>query len=239
MITFAEISLIKLSSLKKDDPVVSQRLIDLVESGISFLETVSFSSTSTPARCASLLRAVLRRKRANDKLNRHEKPAYRPGMEEHFLPQQSSRSSSPFPSHHHQHRPTGSSSIPVFSSENDLQQQSSSCSLQPNHHQSHLFTPSSNQYQKAVGGFPSPNTNGTDQNFGAQLYEPQSQAQNSQSPYSWSNLSPDAIIANLGILPSNSDEDQMGGVFGSDGSLGWDQLTADQVLDDSFWLKLG
>jgi len=60
------------------------------------------------------------------------------------------------------------------------------------------------------------------------------------SPSSW-HYSPGALLADLGLTPtgsSGSGQNESFGVFGNDGSLGWDQMTADEILNDNFWLKL-
>lgn len=79
-----------MASLKRDDALISARLMELVESGIAFLEGVALRSTHVPARCASMLRGLLRRSHQTEGA-----ATFRPGMEMHSLPVRSSRAVTP------------------------------------------------------------------------------------------------------------------------------------------------
>ena len=79
-----------MASLKRDDALISARLMELVESGIAFLEAVALRSTHVPARCASMLRGLLRRSHQTEGA-----ATFRPGMEMHSLPVRSSRAVTP------------------------------------------------------------------------------------------------------------------------------------------------
>jgi hypothetical protein len=81
----------QMSPLMRDDLIISDRLIQLAVSGITFLESVALQPTHLPARCASMLRGLLRKSSHQLEVS----TAFRPGMEDHTLPMRSSRAVTP------------------------------------------------------------------------------------------------------------------------------------------------
>ncbi|UZJ57557.1 hypothetical protein CBS101457_006877 [Exobasidium rhododendri] len=203
IIIFGIVSLIKLASLaKRDDPNTSQRLVHLVEVGIDFLESIAFKPTHVTARSASFLRGLLKRSQSNGAATILE-TKFRPGMELHHIPPQSSRPSSPgrrsmrnrarkmtFTEYQQQRSHHSSLAPPNFGE--DLQPL-----LPPIVELVHCDTPPSNIVDIALP-WPFEGAEGLD-------------------------------------LPTNIDPALL---FGTEGSIDFGGMTIDELLDDSFWLKL-
>ncbi|UZJ53654.1 hypothetical protein CBS101457_002974 [Exobasidium rhododendri] len=163
IITFAVISLIKMAPLMRDDSATSEHLLQLATSATTFLESVALHSTHVPARCASMLRGLLRKTAPPIEAP----PAFRPGMEDHSLPVRSSRAVTPSPLILYD--------APLILSE------------QANGSQAYVT-------ERKVGGD-----------------DLESVSINTPTTFT---------------------------LFGTDGSTGFGQMTADQILDESFWLCL-
>lgn len=175
MLTFFTLFLLnplKMAPLMRDDPITSDRLIQLAVSGTTFLDSVALHPTHVPARCASMLRGLLRKSNNNNNQAEGTAATSRPGMEDHSLPIRSSRAVTP------SHGLLQTSAYP--STDN------------------HKNTNDTTNFN-IVGGR---NNNNEDMEI-------------------ISNNTPTSFT-----------------LFGTDGSTGFGQMTADQILDESFWLCL-
>lgn len=91
IVTFGILSLIKLASLKREDQVVSQRLLTMAKQGIDFLQNAAIRPNHVTARSASFLRGLLRKSLSGEIYEAR----FKPGMDAHNLPSKSSRPNSP------------------------------------------------------------------------------------------------------------------------------------------------
>ena len=212
ILTFGVVSLIKLASLKRVDEVVSQRLIQMVESGIAFLESVAIRPTHVAARSASFLRGLLRRSLMGDATD----SSFRPGMDMHSLPAQSSRSGTP-----------------------TKESVSTQASLMTK--VAHTNSGAGNHYQHYAAA--APHHAASDPHLRVSSHvAPQQQSIGDESggilsagtginmDLPWTFTGDDALD-----LLANADPSIL---FGKEGSTGFGGLTADELLDDSFWLRL-
>jgi hypothetical protein len=200
ILTFAIVSLIKLASLKRDDHIVSQRLLGMVESGIAFLESVAIRPTHVAARSASFLRGLLRKSLMGG--GETGEATFRPGMETHSLPAQSSRPSTPNES--------------TLMTHQQYQQQHQ-------HNLQHQHVPIDPQLQDPHHSFH------------------QSQTQQQTSPLydtAGNIIDPNAMALPWGFVDSMLANTDPSLLFSKEGSTGFGALTADEILNDSFWLRM-
>lgn len=257
ILSFGIISLLKLSSLV--DEVVGERLIEQVQTCVTFLESISIASDHTPARLASLVRTMLRRRDQRKSLRAYRnstrsgqgevddsqsilgptqanqaaavdkagsddsdaedaedgRPAFAPGMEVHKLPQRSSRAVTP-EGHHNLTLGTTEGQDLLQQSMSSLDQaapppQDNNAALQSDPLRTHTFTP----HESHLG------------------------VDNDASLWNLDHRAGDDLMSGLPNFDADVESTlQSLGFMANIGTAGWSQMTADEILDDSFWLRL-
>jgi hypothetical protein len=254
ILSFALVSLIKLSKAPPIGDFASERLVTDVQSGIDFLDSISMSPTHTPARLASLLRLLLRNSRSGgaggaddaggqrtgsrdgegssrtERRSNLKKPAYAPGMEVHRLPPRSSRAVTPHAEPDGDSTPSKSPAslmAPTLSFSTPRQTAASATQQRVQGQHVSFSEPPSDPAQLLLH-FAEPGVDGARRPFA------------SDTPSNGVALTPfgDGTYAGHGGGPLSPLPLDFS-LLGANGSTALGQMTAEEILDDSFWLRLG
>lgn len=242
ILSFGVISLIKLTSLVEE--TVAERLLKEVQSCISFLESVAIASDHIAARLASLLRAMLRR--------REERKSLKANRQIREFNGGDAKS-------HHQQRSTGEDTGKKKTGENsthdnddndddddDGEDAEASSNFAPGLDVHKLPQRSSRAVTPERNEFYAPQVHPDSMNTG-HLLEQSSQNLTNQANVSngtvngmqnWPTNQADLMNLLPSFGPDIESTLQSLGFMGNNGLGGWTQMSASEILDDSFWLRI-
>ncbi|MCO5549824.1 hypothetical protein L7F22_003298 [Adiantum nelumboides] len=238
ILSFGVISLIKLTSLVEE--TVAERLLKEVQSCISFLESVAIASDHIAARLASLLRAMLRRReerkalrvkrKANDRLDSN-------GVDVKSDPKQVSNG---------EQRKTGDGerSNEEVDDDDDGEDTEASSNFAPGLDVHKLPQRSSRAVTPERSGFFASHPNSNNNMNTGHLLEQSSQHLRNQANemvngmQNWPTNDADLVNMLPSFDPDVESTLQSLGFMGNNGLGGWTQMSASEILDDSFWLRI-
>lgn len=227
ILSFGVISLIKLASLVDD--VVAARLIDQVNGCVGFLERIAIASDHTPARLASLVRAMLRKR---EEQAERQQSSGAPGASSAALAPQSTtvkKDVSKNSINGAYHRATSEDQI-----EADLDHKPAYAPGMEIHklpqRSSRAVTPEPRSGNYAPDDFP------VDLFHVDAVPPPSSSAVPAAPSFAWP--SADELIPSLTFDEDVEATLQSLGLASNIGTAAWSNMSAEEILDDSFWLRL-